>query len=67
MAVWNGNYLYENYLIEFWRDPNRFRAMVWKKQHLSSEFYCINVRRMHDKDLQRLNQRVKAWVRKQLV
>jgi len=64
MAVYLSGVYYKGFLVSYWLDPNRYRAMVWARNPRSG-IYSIRKRRFHDKNEQRLVQRVTTWINTQ--
>lgn len=60
MAILIEKYLRKKYEISIWQDPNRYRAMVWKRSSDTGLFATL-VCQMHSKYKDRLLSRALAW------
>lgn len=54
MALYSGAWEYKGVEIMLWADPKRWRVTIWR----GSE----KLKRLHDKDPERIKIRARAWV-----
>jgi hypothetical protein len=64
MAVYAGSWIYKDIEIMRWLDPNRYRVTIWGRSFQNPQIRSRKLKRLHDKDSQRIIQRAIAWIDK---
>lgn len=62
MALYTGNWRYKDFEIMRMQDPNRYRVTIWARSPRYPELFSVKVKRLHDKDPQRIMVRAMAWI-----